>query len=245
MTKLSVNLNKIALLRNSRNSGIPSVTRAATICIDAGADGITVHPRPDERHIRYQDVYELKSMLTVEFNIEGNPLEPKFMQLVCDVRPDQCTLVPDAQSQLTSDHGWNFPHDANVLRPLITELKSRGIRVSLFVDADPAMMAPAKAVGADRVELYTGPYAEEFAAGHRAVTLNQYATAAQAALDVGLGVNAGHDLNLENLGPFLQHVPGIMEVSIGHALIADALEFGLAETVRRYRQICQSSERGA
>src|SRR5689334_5921563 len=141
MTKLSVNLNKIALVRNSRNSGIPSVTRAATICIDAGADGITVHPRPDERHIRYQDVFDLR-MLTVEFNVEGNPLEPKFMELVKSVRPDQCTLVPDARQQLTSDHGWNLPQDADVVKPLIAELKSLGIRVSLFVDADPAVMAP-------------------------------------------------------------------------------------------------------
>ncbi len=245
MTKLSVNLNKIALVRNSRNSGIPSVTRAATICIDAGADGITVHPRPDERHIRYQDVIDLKSMLTVEFNIEGNPLEPKFMDLVRRVRPDQCTLVPDTQAQLTSDHGWKLPADAAVLRPLISELKSHGIRVSLFVDPDPAVMVEAKTVGADRVELYTGPYAEEFAAGQRDAALKTYAIAAQAALDAGSGVNAGHDLNLENLGPFLRHVPGVLEVSIGHALIADALEFGLTETVQRYRAICHSSDRGA
>ena len=183
-TALSVNVNKIALLRNTRHLGIPSVLKAATLCLQAGADGITVHPRPDERHIRYQDVYDLKSMLTVEFNIEGNPLEPKFMKLIRDVRPDQCTLVPDALSQLTSDHGWNLPHDADVLRPLITDLKSRGIRVSLFVDADPSVMAPATAVGADRVELYTGPYAEEFAAGHRESAWNKYSAAAQAALDV-------------------------------------------------------------
>lgn len=239
MTKLSVNLNKIALVRNSRDSGIPSVTRAATICIDAGADGITVHPRPDERHIRYQDVFDLKAMLSVEFNIEGNPLEPKFMELVKAVRPDQCTLVPDARQQLTSDHGWSLPQDSEVVRPLIAELKSWGIRVSLFVDADPTVIAPAKEVGADRVELYTGPYADEFAAGQRDLAWKNYACAANAALDVGLEINAGHDLNLENLGPFLEHVPGIQEVSIGHALIADALELGLAETVRRYREICQ------
>lgn len=247
MTKLSVNLNKIALVRNSRNSGIPSVTRAATICIDAGADGITVHPRPDERHIRYQDVFDLKAMLSVEFNIEGNPLEPKFMDLVTAVKPDQCTLVPDARQQLTSDHGWNLPHDAEIVHPLVAELKSHGIRVSLFVDADPSVMGPAKAVGADRVELYTGPYAEEFSAGNAEAAINRYAAAAKAALEAGLEINAGHDLNLENLGPFLEYVPGIMEVSIGHALIADALELGLAETVRRYRAICQLThpERGA
>jgi pyridoxine 5-phosphate synthase len=242
MTKLSVNLNKIALVRNSRNSGIPSVTRAARICIDAGADGVTVHPRPDERHIRYADVHELKSMLTVEFNIEGNPLEPKFMDLVRAVKPDQCTLVPDARQQLTSDHGWNLPHDGELVRPLMAELKSLGIRVSLFVDADPAVMPHAKAAGADRVELYTGPYAEEFAHGRQDAALQRYAAAAQAALDVGLGLNAGHDLNLDNLGPFLSRVPGILEVSIGHALISDALELGLAETVRRYRAICRMIE---
>jgi pyridoxine 5-phosphate synthase len=240
MTKLSVNLNKIALVRNSRNSGIPSVTRAATICIDAGAQGITVHPRPDERHIRYQDVFDLKQMLAVEFNIEGNPLEPKFMELVKAAQPDQCTLVPDSRQQLTSDHGWNLPQDADVVRPLITVLKSHGIRVSLFVDADPAVMPHAKAVGADRVELYTGPYAEEFEHGQQESALSRYAAAARAALDAGLGLNAGHDLNLDNLGPFLKHVPGVLEVSIGHALIADALELGLAETVRRYAAICQA-----
>lgn len=245
MTSLSVNLNKIALVRNSRNSGIPSVTRAAKICIDAGAQGITVHPRPDERHIRPQDVYDLKRMLTVEFNIEGNPLEPTFMELVRLVRPDQCTLVPDDRSQLTSDHGWNLPQDAEIVRPLIAELQSLGIRVSLFVDADPAVMGPAKAVGADRVELYTGPYADEYAAGHREVAWQNFSVAAQAARDAGLGLNAGHDLNLDNLEPFLKHVPGVKEVSIGHALIADALELGLAETVRRYVVICRSSERGA
>jgi pyridoxine 5-phosphate synthase len=244
MAKLSVNLNKIALVRNSRNSGIPSVTRAAKICIDAGADGITVHPRPDERHIRQADVFDLKSMLTVEFNIEGNPLEPKFMELVRAVKPDQCTLVPDARQQLTSDHGWNLPHDAYLIRSLVDELKSLGIRTSLFVDADPAVMAPAKDVGADRVELYTGPYAEEVLHGRQDAALERYAAAAQAALEVGLGLNAGHDLNLDNLGPFLRRVPGILEVSIGHALISDALEFGLAETVRRYLAICRGSEGG-
>jgi len=240
MTSLSVNLNKIALVRNSRNSGIPSVTRAATICIDARADGITVHPRPDERHIRRSDVRELKAMLAVEFNIEGNPLEPAFVDLVREVRPTQCTLVPDDRHQLTSDHGWNMATQADVLRPIIADLHMDGIRVSLFMDADPAAMPAAKAAGADRVELYTGPYAEEFHAGHRATTLKKYATAAQAALDAGLGVNAGHDLNLDNLGPFLEHVPGVLEVSIGHALIADALELGLAETVRRYAAICHA-----
>jgi pyridoxine 5-phosphate synthase len=240
MTALSVNLNKIALLRNSRNSGIPSVTRAAEICIAAGADGITVHPRPDERHIRRSDVRELKRMLTVEFNIEGNPLEPAFLELVREVRPTQCTMVPDARDQLTSDHGWDLAKQAAVLEPIIGDLKGRGIRVSLFMDPDPQAMSAAKAVGADRMELYTGPYAEEFHAGQKETALKRYAEAAQAALDAGLGVNAGHDLNLDNLGPFLEQVPGVLEVSIGHALIADALELGLSETVRKYRTICRA-----
>jgi pyridoxine 5-phosphate synthase len=240
MTSLSVNLNKIALVRNSRQSGIPSVTRAAELCIAAGADGITVHPRPDERHIHRSDVRELRPMLTVEFNIEGNPLEPVFLDLVREVRPTQCTLVPDSREQSTSDHGWDVASMAHVLEPIVGDLHAHGIRVSLFVDADPAVMAAAKAVGADRVELYTGPYAEEFHAGHRDAVLARYAAAAQAALDVGLGVNAGHDLSLDNLGAFLEHVPGVAEVSIGHALIADALELGLPETVRRYKAICQA-----
>ena len=240
MTHLSVNLNKIALVRNSRGSGIPSVIRAAEICIDAGADGITVHPRPDERHIRPQDVFDLKAMLSVEFNIEGNPLEPKFLDLVRAVKPTQCTMVPDARDQLTSDHGWDLARQRDVLRPIIAELTSLGVRVSLFMDADPSPMSAAKAVGADRVELYTGPYAEAFHEGEREKAWQPYAIAAQAAIDSGLGVNAGHDLNQENLGPFLKHVPGVLEVSIGHALITDALEIGLSETVRRYVAICRA-----
>lgn len=238
MTSLSVNLNKIALVRNSRGGGLPSVTRAAQICLDAGADGITVHPRPDQRHIRPQDVRDLKAMLKVEFNIEGNPLDRPFLDLIRMVRPTQCTMVPDSSQQLTSDHGWNLAVDSERIRPIIAELKSLGIRVSLFMNADAAAMAAAKAVGADRVELYTGPYAEEFAAGQAEAALSRYAAAAQAALAAGLGLNAGHDLNQANLGPFLGGVPGVMEVSIGHALIVDALESGLAETVRRYAAIC-------
>lgn len=240
MTQLSVNLNKIALIRNSRGSGIPSVTRAATTCLEAGADGITVHPRPDERHIRRSDVHELKAMLDVEFNIEGNPLEPTFMELVRTVKPTQCTLVPDARDQLTSDHGWQLPADNDRLRPLIAELSALGIRVSLFMDPAPEQMPLARALGADRIELYTGPYAEEYSAGHGAVSIARYAAAARAALEAGLGLNAGHDLSLDNLGPFLDGVPGILEVSIGHALIADALELGLPETVRRYAAICHA-----
>uniref|UniRef100_A0A7C4QQG5 Pyridoxine 5'-phosphate synthase n=1 Tax=Schlesneria paludicola TaxID=360056 RepID=A0A7C4QQG5_9PLAN len=241
MTKLSVNLNKIALVRNSRGSGIPSVTRAARICIDAGADGITVHPRPDERHIRPQDVYDLKGLLTVEFNIEGNPFEPKFLELVRAVRPTQCTLVPDARHQLTSDHGWDLVRDGDALRPIIAELRNLGVRVSLFVDPVPDAMPLAKAVGADRVELYTGPYAEAFQHGQREAAWGRYAAAARSAREAELGVNAGHDLNQDNLRPFLEHVPGVLEVSIGHALISDALEWGLAETVRRYRALCRQA----
>jgi len=240
MTQLSVNLNKIALIRNSRGSGIPNVTRAATICLQSRADGITVHPRPDERHIRRSDVHELKAMLDVEFNIEGNPLEPTFMELVQTVKPTQCTLVPDARDQLTSDHGWQLPAYNDRLRPLIAELSALGIRVSLFMDPVPEQMALARAVGADRVELYTGPYAEEFAAGKETESIARYAAAASAALEAGLGLNAGHDLSLDNLGLFLDGVPGILEVSIGHALIADALEVGLPETVRRYAAICHA-----
>jgi pyridoxine 5-phosphate synthase len=241
MTKLSVNLNKIALVRNSRGSGIPSVTRAARICIDAGADGITVHPRPDERHIRPQDVYDLKELLTVEFNIEGNPFEPKLLELVRTVRPTQCTLVPDARHQLTSDHGWDLVRDGDALRPIIAELRNLGVRVSLFVDPVPDAMPLAKAVGADRVELYTGPYAEAFQHGQREAAWGRYAAAARSAREAELGVNAGHDLNQDNLRPFLEHVPGVLEVSIGHALISDALEWGLAETVRRYRALCRQA----
>lgn len=241
MTYLSVNLNKIALIRNSRGGNLPSVTRAAEICLAAGADGITVHPRPDQRHIRYADVDALKAMLQVELNIEGNPFNRTFLEVVRRVRPAQCTLVPDAPAQLTSDHGWNLVLDAVRLRPVIQELSRLGIRISLFVDAAPSSMVAARALGAHRVELYTGPYAKEFASGRTEGALAQYAAAAQAALDAGLEVNAGHDLNQENLGPFLTQVPGVAEVSIGHALITEALEDGLSATVRRYVEICHRS----
>ena len=236
MTQLSVNLNKIALVRNSRNSGIPSVTRAAAICIEAGADGITVHPRPDERHIRTQDVYDLKQMLTVEFNIEGNPI-PKFMDLVREIRPTQCTLVPDDPDQNTSDHGWDLDKDGPGLNPVVRELKEMGIRVSLFLDPDLRQIELAQQTGADRIELYTEPYARAFAQGRYEEVLSQYAECAKAAQSMGLGINAGHDLNLENLGVFLAEVPGVLEVSIGHALVAEALWLGLEETVKRYLEI--------
>jgi len=236
-TALSVNLNKVALVRNTRHLGIPSVTRAATLCLEAGAGGITVHPRPDERHIRAHDVHELAGLLKAwpdrEFNIEGNPFH-NLMGFVEAVRPHQVTFVPDSEGQFTSDHGWNFPADADRLRPLIAQAQALGARVSLFMDADPAAMAAAKAVGADRVELYTEPYAAAWNTPQRAGQLERFRAAAQAALDAGLGVNAGHDLNRDNLTAFLGMVPGVREVSIGHALIADALELGYSATIAAY-----------
>jgi pyridoxine 5-phosphate synthase len=236
-TKLSVNLNKVATLRNTRAIGIPSVTRAARIALDAGAHGITVHPRPDQRHIRPDDVDAIAALLTAypsaELNIEGNPFEGLVEH--CErVRPTQCTLVPDGAAQVTSDHGWNLAVDGARLAPIVARLRASGLRVSLFMDAVPAAMAAARAVGADRVELYTEPYASAFAQGTHAAATGAFRDSALEAARLGLGVNAGHDLSLENLGPFLHQVPGVLEVSIGHALIADALEHGLAETVRRY-----------
>ena len=244
VTRLSVNLNKVALLRNTRTVGVPDVLHAARIALAAGAQGITVHPRPDARHIRRQDVRDLAKLLAegagkapqAEFNIEGNPFQG-LVEIVQEVRPQQCTLVPDEESQATSDHGWDLAKDGAALKAIIPTLRATGARISLFMDPVPEAMAAARTLGADRVELYTEPYARAFASGDaRALeeSLERYATAARAALDAGLGVNAGHDLNLPNLPPFLARVPGVLEVSIGHALIADALEFGLADTVRRY-----------
>lgn len=233
-TALSVNLNKVALLRNQRDLTYPSVTRAARTCIEAGADGITVHPRPDERHIRRSDVYDLADMLEVEFNIEGNPTSD-FMSLVESVRPAQCTLVPDSPEQRTSDHGWDVQSDAERLKPVVAQLKRLNIRVSLFMDPDPQAMEAVAALGADRVELYTEPYANAFGTDDHEATLDSYVKTAEAAQQVGLTVNAGHDLTVANLPPFVATVPGVKEVSIGHALIADALWDGLAATVRRYK----------
>jgi pyridoxine 5-phosphate synthase len=236
-TALSVNLNKVALVRNTRHLGIPSVTRAATLCLQAGASGITVHPRPDERHIRAHDVHDLAALLKDwpgrEFNIEGNPFH-NLMAFVRQVRPHQVTFVPDSEGQFTSDHGWRFPEDAERLRPLIAEAQALGVRVSLFMDADAPAMAAAQAVGADRVELYTEPYAAAWATPQQGEQLARFREAAQAALDAGLAVNAGHDLNRDNLTEFLRTVPGVSEVSIGHALIADALELGYGATVADY-----------
>lgn len=244
MTKLSVNVNKIALLRNTRTIGIPSVVRAAEICLDAGAAGITVHPRPDERHIRASDVFELlpvierfKKSRPVEFNIEGNPLEGRFFDIVRRACPDQVTLVPDSPDQSTSDHGWDLEKNVAVLTPIVAELKALGCRVSLFVDYDTKAMKNAKVLGADRVELYTEPYAAAASRGQASSIVHEFARAAAAAKDAGLGVNAGHDLNLLNLGIFLRNVPNVLEVSIGHALVAEALEMGLAAVVRAYEAV--------
>ena len=240
---LSVNLNKVALVRNTRHLGIPSLTRAAALCLQAGAAGITVHPRPDERHIRAHDVVDLATLMLEwpdrEFNIEGNPLH-NLLECARDIRArglpvHQLTFVPDSEGQFTSDHGWSFPADDATLRPLIAQAQALGARVSLFMDADASAMAGAKAAGADRVELYTEPYAAAWGTAEQEHQLQRFTAAAQAALDAGLGVNAGHDLNRDNLAAFAQRVPGLREVSIGHALIADALEIGYADTVHAYR----------
>ena len=237
MTRLSVNLNKVALLRNARPLGIPGVSRLASIAIAAGAQGITVHPRPDQRHIRTDDVRELAQLLEqhkdIEFNIEGNPFHG-LIDIARKFKPQQCTLVPDEAAVATSDHGWDLNRDGERLRPLIGELRALGIRVSLFMDPVAESMQAARDLGADRVELYTEPYARAFDAGTAEKELARYAKAARAAAAAGLGVNAGHDLNQDNLPQFLAAVPGVLEVSIGHALIADALEHGLAQTVRDY-----------
>jgi len=238
MTKLSVNLNKIALLRNQRNIGIPDVIESAKTVIEAGAHGVTVHPRPDERHIRYDDARRLKKMLTVEFNIEGNPFTGRLMELLRELKPDQATLVPDAPGANTSDHGWNMQQNKERLEPVIRKLKDMGIRVSLFMDPDNAGIRMAGEIGADRVELYTEPYARAFRTNDRVEqTLARYAEAAGFANEIGLGLNAGHDLNLKNLGKFCSTVPGILEVSIGHALIAEAVQMGLDNTVREYLKV--------
>lgn len=249
MTQLSVNVNKIAVLRNSRGGGMPDVLQAARTCIDAGAHGITVHPRPDARHVRADDVSalaELTHARGVEFNLEGNPFAPPragypgFLALCERSRPTQATLVPDGDAQLTSDHGFDFARDADALRPLVSALKALGCRVSLFADADAgADMAAAQSTGADRIELYTGPYAAAHARGAGDAT-EPYARTAHQALAAGLGINAGHDLDQANLADFLARVPGVQEVSIGHALVADALYAGLAATVRAYLAIVRA-----
>ena len=236
-TKLSVNVNKVALLRNSRNNGLPSVLKAAQLCLEAGAHGITVHPRPDARHITRADVDDLAGLMRAwpdrEFNIEGNPLH-NLMDIVRVVRPHQVTFVPDSVGQSTSDHGWDLHVHGDTLRPLIAECQAMGVRVSLFMDAVAANMAAARALGADRVELYTESWARAFDTEDKELVLAVFVHAGQAALDAGLAVNAGHDLNRDNLQEFVHAVPGVLEVSIGHALIGDALELGYAAAVRAY-----------
>lgn len=233
MTKLSVNINKIATLRNARGGEIPDVILAAKNIEAYGANGITVHPRPDERHITYNDVRNLKAILKTEFNIEGNPTEQKFIDLVLEVKPQQVTLVPDTQGQLTSDHGWNTIKNKSYLSEIILLFKKNNIRTSIFVDADLEMIQGAKDTGTDRIELYTESYARFFNTEKQSV-IQPFITAAKLAQDIGIGVNAGHDLNLDNLKYFKQHVPNLLEVSIGHALISDALYLGLENTVQMY-----------
>jgi len=267
MVKLSVNLNKIALVRNSRTLGIPSVIKAAKTCIAAGAYGITVHPRPDERHIRYSDVYKLKPIVSsVEFNIEGNPLEGRYMEIMPDIVPAQATLVPDVIGAVTSDAGWDLnKENIKKLEPIIKKLKKLGIRISIFVDPVIETVEKAKQIGADRIELYTEPFARAFSEYKAAqtgrddeiasssakgetphndisVVVAKYAAAAKKADEIGLGVNAGHDLNLDNLGFFCENVRPVMEVSIGHALIADAIDMGLASAVKAYCKILEAKE---
>ncbi len=249
MIALSVNLNKIALIRNSRDTTNPSVTEHARMCIAAGADGITVHPRPDQRHIRAQDCFDLAGMLTVEFNIEGNPMTgprssdragvsdyPGFMELVKEIRPAQCTLVPDGDGQLTSDHGFDLTKDGDRVAPLVAELKALGIRTSLFMEPKPEQIRLAAQVGADRIELYTENYARAFEDNiNLEGVFRQFVAAAETAVEEGLGLNAGHDLDLRNL-PRLATLPGLLEVSIGHALTVDAIRIGLANAVAAYQQ---------
>lgn len=235
MTKLSVNINKIATLRNSRGGNSPDVIKTAIDVQRFGADGVTVHPRPDERHIRYQDVRDLKSVITTEFNIEGNCREPKFVDLVLEVRPHQVTLVPDAEGQITSDHGWNTIVHRDYLRDMVTVFREAGIRVSIFCDPDPIMVAGAAETGTDRIELYTEAYARQFPLDPVGA-IQPYITAAEEAKKLGLGLNAGHDLSLENLTAFSRAIPWLDEVSIGHALICDALYYGLENTIQLYKR---------
>lgn len=252
-TALSVNLNKIALIRNSRPGNYPDLVKHAQVCIAAGADGLTVHPRPDQRHIRPGDIYALSELVrdsrNIEFNIEGNPYAeslgsfPGFIKLVTDSRPHQCTLVPDSNDQLTSDHGFDLHTSGDQLRPLIRQLQDLGVRVSLFMDPDIEQISLAKEIGADRIELYTGPYAEAFK--HQDTEFDalfkRYFDAAVHAQKIGIGLNAGHDLNLENLSMF-RMVPELLEVSIGHALTVDAIDMGLAAAVRAYKALCDDGQ---
>lgn len=241
MTRLSVNINKIATLRNSRGGNNPDLIKTAIDIERFGAEGITVHPRPDERHIRYEDVYHLRKIVKGEFNIEGNPREKKFIKLVLDNKPQQVTLVPDAEGQLTSDHGWDTIKHKTYLQEIIHEFKSAGIRVSIFIDPVEELVAAAKETGTDRIELYTEGYARKFPADKnneelKKAAIDAYIKAAKTATENGLGINAGHDLDLHNLKYFAQNIPSLLEVSIGHALISDALYYGLQNVVQMYRR---------
>lgn len=247
MTRLSVNLNKMALLRNARGRDYPNLLVMAGRCIDAGAHGITIHPRPDQRHATYQDAYDLRALTRqreIELNIEGYPVD-RFMDVVQEVKPEQCTLVPDDPHQLTSDHGWDVLTNIGRLRPIVETLQREGIRVSLFLDPDPVQVRAAPATGTDRIELYTEAYASAYASAHgrngAERSWQQYRDAVELAVDEGLGVNAGHDLDLDNLARFLE-IPNILEVSIGHALTVEAFDFGLEGTIQRYLKICGMSQ---
>jgi pyridoxine 5-phosphate synthase len=234
MTKLSVNINKIALLRNARGGNVPDLIQFAKDCERYGADGITVHPRPDERHITRKDVYALKEIVTTEFNIEGYPTED-FLKMVEEVQPHQCTLVPDAPGQLTSDHGWDTKNYKELLKEVIERLHAKNIRVSLFIDPVNSLIEAAKNTGTDRIEFYTGPYAHDFYSG-KEKAIEAFANAAKFCNEIGIGINAGHDLNLDNLKFFKQNIPQLLEVSIGHALVKDCLYLGLENTVRMYKR---------
>ena len=236
MTRLSVNINKIATLRNSRGGDNPNLVQVARDCERFGAEGITVHPRPDERHIRYQDVYDLSAILSTEFNIEGNPKESKFVELVLANKPHQVTLVPDTLGQLTSDHGWDTVKEQSYLKEIIGVFKKAGIRVSIFVDPNEKMVEAAASTGTDRIELYTEMYAKQFAAGNKEKAIEPYTSAANLAKKLGLGINAGHDLDRFNLPYLIQSIPSIDEVSIGHALMSDALYLGLENTIQLYKR---------
>jgi pyridoxine 5-phosphate synthase len=235
MTRLSVNINKVATLRNARGGTVPNVVQFAKDCEEFGAEGITVHPRPDERHIRYQDVLDLKKVVTTEFNIEGYP-DQRFMDLVLKVKPEQATLVPDPPGVLTSNTGWDTISHADFLKDIISTLKLAGIRTSIFLNAEPRLVESAAQTGTDRIELYTGPYAEHYSQG-REEAIKPYIETAQEALKRGLLINAGHDLNLENLRYFKEHIPGLEEVSIGHAIISDALYYGIANVIQMYKRL--------
>jgi pyridoxine 5-phosphate synthase len=239
MTHLSVNINKIATLRNARGGNNPDVIKVALDCEKFGADGITVHPRPDERHITYKDVHDLKKVLTTEFNIEGNPTEEKFVKLVLETRPHQVTLVPDAKGQLTSDHGWDTVNNQDYLIQIIAQFKNAGIRVSIFVDPITAMVEAAATTGTDRIELYTESYASAFTKGNKETAIVPYSEAAILAHQLGLGINAGHDLDLQNLAFFKKSIPHLDEISIGHALVCDSLYLGLHNTIQLYKRQLQ------